>query len=166
MCLNTKTSVYSVAENDIKCYKVLLLCDGEFMTPYQKTPIRKIVVDGKTPFFADGEKSIKGMDYNSDNTSVYDAFSNKYVIGNGFIHTYKSLTSAWYLKNHIEFIHPKYVCCIFECEIPKGAKYYEGEDDFYEVAFASEKIKFIKEIKIDVHEQIMMNIDVISGIHF
>jgi len=138
MCLTTKTSVCSVAESGIKCYKLLLWGDGEFMTPYLKTQIQKNVVDGKMPFFADGEKSII-IDYSSDG-------SNKYFIGNGFIHTYKSLTSALLLMSHIVLIIPKkYVCRIFECEIPKGAKYYEGEDDYYEAAFASEKIKFVKE---------------------
>jgi len=134
MCLNTKTSVCSVAESDIKCYKVLLWNDGKFMTPYQKTQIQKIVVDGKIPFFADGEIDI----------TVFDG-SNNYAIGKGFIHTYKSLPSAWSLKNHIGFINPENIYRIFECEIPKGTKYYEGEDDFYEAAFASEKIKFVKE---------------------
>lgn len=146
MCLITKTSVCSVAKNGIKCYKVVLWHDGKFTTPHQKTQIQKIVVDGKMPFFADGEKGIEGIDYSPDDTN---ASPNKYAIGNGFIHTYKSLTSAWLLITHIQFImHAEYVCRIFECEIPKGTKYYEGEDGFHEAAFASEKINFIKEIEL------------------
>ena len=142
MCLSTKTSVYSVAKNDISCYKVLLWCDGEFMTPYQKTFIPIKVREGIIPFFADGVQSIE-KSYCPDGT-----LSESYVIGRGFVHTYKSLISACYLKKHLEIIYPNSVWAIFECEIPKGTKYYEGEDDFYEEAFASEKIKFVKETEL------------------
>ena len=58
MCLNTKTSVYSVAKNNIKCYKVLLWDDGIYVTPYQKTYVPKLVREGSIPFFADGRQNI------------------------------------------------------------------------------------------------------------
>lgn len=140
MCLTTKTSVFSVAENNIKCYKVLLWCDGEFMTPYQKTPIRKIVLDGKIPFFADGVQSVEKA-YCPDGT-----LSESYVVGRGFVHTFKNLASAYMFTKHLEVIYPPCICAIFECEIPIGTKYYEGQDDFFKESFASEKIMFKKQL--------------------
>lgn len=140
MCLNTKTSVYSVAENDIKCYKVLLWNDGEFNTPYQKTFIPIKVREGSIPFFADGVQSIE-KSYCPDGT-----LSESYVIGRGFVHTCKNLASAYMFTKHLEVIYPHCICAIFECEIPIGTKYYEGKDDFFMESFASEKIIFKHQI--------------------
>lgn len=137
MCLYTKNNQFSIAKENLTCYKVLAFYDGGFMTPYQKTFIPKNVIDGKIPFIARGEQQIE-----------QGYLSVSCVIGGGFVHTYKSLTSAWLLKNHIGFMNSEYVCSIFECEIPKGTKYYEGEDDFFEASFASEKINFVKEMEL------------------
>lgn len=136
MCLTTKTSVCSVSKKEIKCYKVLLLwSNGEYMTPYQKTFLPMAVIEGNIPFFADGEKSIRknGCEWN---------LSDSYLIGSGFIHTYKYLKSARDFKKHIKSIYPNLVGAIFKCEIPIGTTYYEGQDDFFEPSFASEKIMF------------------------
>lgn len=140
MCLNTKTFVYSIAAYSIKCYKVLLWDDGEFMTPYQKTFVPMKVREGNIPFFADGVQNIENA-YSPDGK-----FSESYIIGSGFIHTYKYLGSAFDFKKHIEIMYPNSVCAIFECEIPIGTKYYEGQDDFFETSFASDKIMFKKQL--------------------
>ena len=139
MCLTTKTSVCSVSEKEIKCYKVLLWDEGIYVTPYQKTFVPKRVMEGYLPFFADGEINI-GLDY------CEETLSGSYLIGKGFIHTYKYLGSALDFKKHLEIMHSGYVCGIFECEIPIGTKYYEGQDDFFETSFASEKIMFKKQL--------------------
>lgn len=139
MCLTTKTSVCSVSEKEIKCYKVLLLDNGMYVTPYQRIFVPKLVREGNIPFFADGEKNIR-PDY------CEETLSDSYLIGKGFIHTYKYLGSAFDFKKNLEIMHPDYVCGIFECEIPKGTKYYEGQDDYFEMSFASEKIMFKKQI--------------------
>ena len=139
MCLTTKTSVCSVSEKEIKCYKVLLWDDGIYVTPYQKTFVPKLVREGNIPFFADDEKNI-GIDY------CEETLSDSYIIGKGFIHTYKYLGSAFDSKKHIEIMYPNLVCAIFECEIPIGTKYYEGQDDYFETSFASEKIMFKKQL--------------------
>ena len=139
MCLTTKTSVCSVSEKEIKCYKVLLWEEGIYVTPYQKTYVPKLVREGNIPFFADGEINI-GMDY------CEETLSDSYLIGKGFIHTYKYFGSANDFKKHLEIMHPNSVYAIFECEIPIGTKYYEGEDDFFEASFASEKIMFKKQL--------------------
>ena len=139
MCLTTKTSVCSVSEKEIKCYKVLLWDEGIYVTPYQKTYVHKLVREGNIPFFADGEINI-GMDY------CEETLSDSYLIGKGFIHTYKYFGSASDFKKHLEIMHPNSVYAIFECEIPIGTKYYEGEDDFFEASFASEKIIFKKQL--------------------
>ena len=95
MCLTTKTSVCSVSEKEIKCYKVLLWDEGIYVTPYQKTFVPKRVIDGYLPFFADGEINI-GLDY------CEETLSDSYLIGKGFIHTYKYLGSARDFKKHLE----------------------------------------------------------------
>lgn len=139
MCLTTKTSVCSVSEKEIKCYKVLLWDEGIYVTPYQKTFVPKRVIEGYLPFFADGEINI-GLDY------CEETLSDSYLIGKGFIHTYKYLGSARDFKRHLEIMHPNSVWAIFECKIPVGTKYYEGQDDFFETSFASEKIMFKKQL--------------------
>jgi len=139
MCLTTKTSVCSVSEKEIKCYKVLLLDNGMYVTPYQRIFVPKLVREGNIPFFADGAINIR-LDY------CEETLSDSYLIGKGFIHTYKYLGSAFDFKKNLEIMHPDYVCGIFECEIPKGTKYYEGQDDYFEMSFASEKIMFKKQI--------------------
>lgn len=139
MCLTTKTSVCSVSEKEIKCYKVLLWDEGIYVTPYQKTYVPKLVREGNIPFFADGEINI-GLDY------CEETLSDSYLIGKGFIHTYKYLGSAFDFKKHLEIMHSGHVFGIFECEIPIGTKYYEGQDDFFESSFASEKIIFKKQL--------------------
>ena len=139
MCLTTKTSVCSISEREIKCYKVLLWDEGIYVTPYQKTFVPKCVIDGYLPFFADGEINI-WLDY------CEETLSDSYLIGKGFIHTYKYLGSARDFKRHLEIMHPNSVWAIFECEIPVGTKYYEGQDDFFESSFASEKIIFKKQL--------------------
>ena len=72
MCLTTKTSVCSVSEKEIKCYKVLLWDEGIYVTPYQKTYVPKLVREGNIPFFADGEKKCNQIrffyEYNSEKT--------------------------------------------------------------------------------------------------
>lgn len=140
MCLNTKTSVYSVAENDIKCYKVLLWDEGIYVTPYQRTYVPKLVREGNIPFFADGVQNVE-KGYCPDGT-----LSESYTIGRGFVHTYKYLGSAFDFKKHLEIMHQNSVYAIFECEIPIGTKYYKGQDDFFEPSFASEKIMFKKQL--------------------
>lgn len=139
MCLTTKTSVCSVSEKEIKCYKVLLWDDGMYVTPYQRIFVPKLVREGNIPFFADGEKNI-GKDY------CEETLSDSYLIGKGFIHTYKYLGSARDFKKHVEKMYPNLVGTIFECKIPIGTKYYEGQDDYFETSFASEKIMFKKQI--------------------
>lgn len=135
MCLTTKTSVCSVSEKEIKCYKVLLWDEGMYVTPYQRIYVPKLVREGNIPFFANGGQNIC-KDYCEDS----------YLIGKGFIHTYKHFGSASDFKKHLEITQPNSVCAIFECEIPIGTKYYEGQDDFFEMSFASEKIMFKKQI--------------------
>lgn len=139
MCLTTKTSVCSVSEKEIKCYKVLLLDNGMYVTPYQRIFVPKLVREGNIPFFADGAINIR-LDY------CEETLSDSYLIGKGFIHTYKYLGSAFDFKKNLEIRYPNSVCAIFECEIPIGTKYYEGQDDFFEMSFASEKIMFKKQI--------------------
>ena len=135
MCLTTKAKKVSIAEDDIVCYKVVMLCsDGEFITPFQKAVIPNAIISGKSPFLASGDKEI-----------TYWPIFDEYTVGQGYIHTYEELVSAVrFCKSEVmleeNISHVSYL--IFECRIPKGTKYYAGWNDIYESSFASEKIIF------------------------
>lgn len=60
-----------------------------------------------------------------------------YMITSGVIHTFKYSFGA--KKCLVED------SVLFECIIPKGTRYIEG-DDGYNSCYASEKIKFVKKI--------------------
>lgn len=138
MCLTTKTKKVSIAEDNIVCYKVVMLCsDGEFSTPFQKAVISKAIISGKSPFFASGDKEI-----------TYWPIVDEYTVGQGYIHTYENLVSAVrFCKSEVMWENIDVSYCIFECMIPKGTKYYDGCNDLYEPSFASEKIIFKAQIR-------------------
>lgn len=140
MCLTTKTKKVSIAEDDIVCYKVVMLCsDGEFSTPFQKAVIPNAIISGNASFWASGDKEI-----------TYWPIVDVYTVGQGYIHTYEKLVSAVrFCKSEVmweeNISHASYR--IFECRIPKGTEYYAGCDDLYEPSFASEKITFKTQIR-------------------
>ena len=136
MCLRTKTKEPLYAEEDMVCYKVVKESKAEgcpYMTPYEESLIHENVVKGMWMFVAHGRKKIE--ETNSLNTS--------YDIGEGYIHTYKTLPHGKYMTEHLESLieggfH------LFECVIPSGSEYYVGVDSNGFPSYASEKIKFTK----------------------
>jgi hypothetical protein len=68
------------------------------------------------------------------------------MIGNGWIHTYKTLNSAILMSNFI--FYEKDMIEIYKCIIPKGTRYFEGADQLClkRRAYASDTIRFIEKV--------------------
>lgn len=122
MCLTTKQIEPKVATEDITCYKVLNIRDnGEYQTPYFSTIIPPEIIEGKKalkPELKEGETF----------------FDKKLHVEGKCIHSYATEKNALFQLT--------YFSEVFECVIPKGALYYEGESNDY----ASSEIRFVKRI--------------------
>lgn len=136
MCCFSRTKRFKIADRNITCYKKLSIPENYFIginevlrTPCTNTPVTKDIWSGKTPFLACGyfqpEKIESGVD------------KGFYIITSGVIHTFKYSFQAKKCLGEDSVI--------FECIIPKGTRYIEG-DDGYNSCYASEKIKFVKKI--------------------
>jgi hypothetical protein len=113
-----------IAEEDIVCYKQLYVnYKGEIVTPYTNIPIpTKCIQKNKKkriPFKADI--------LNKWNFIWRHVFGFSNVVTDGFIHTFASAPPYYSLG---------WGDRVFQCIIPKGTKYFIGEDGEY----ASEQI--------------------------
>ena len=108
-----------IAKEDIICYKHLWVGENQYRTPFADTAVPVECVKNKVPFKAQIIHKIR--------------FFYRHILGcsnvveDGFIHMYA---------------YPKvpFCCECFTCIIPKGAKYFVGEDD---VDYASSEIIFL-----------------------
>lgn len=115
MCLISNFDYPSVADRDLTCYKVYILINDRYKSPYQKADMPKI-----------GELA----------TTLLEK-PGSYLIEKGF-HSFVSILDASneaFLTTYI-YKHKSYV---FKCTIPRGAKYYEGRYDSLP-AYCSESI--------------------------
>lgn len=153
MCLITKTYEPKIAQEDIKCYKVLKYSrygKNKYFTPFNGILISDTIINGAANFWAKGERNVLPWHYDKKKFS--------YNVGGGFIHTYKE----YYEK--VKYQYKSYQWneyAVFECIIPTGALYYEGYDSNTEVeSYASNCIKFVKRIDIiDTPHEIPININ-------
>lgn len=145
MCLYSITNIPSIADEDIKCYKVLLKKENEFYSPV--IPLFKYKI---------GEINKPNKLFEYDSSIAYDG---TYLISVGYLHCLRvDGLNSLNIKNTIQ-------CNIFasldnftnhfiaECYIPKGSKYYIGEgfdgDICSDKLFVSDKIvnvRFYKEL--------------------
>ena len=102
MCLISNFDYPSVADRDLTCYKIYILINKWYKSPYQKADMPKI-----------GELAT---------TSLQE--SGTYLIEKGF-HSFVSLLSAINEANLFTTVH-NYETYVFKCTIPEGTKYYEG----------------------------------------
>ena len=102
MCLISNFDHPSVADRDLTCYKVYILINNRYKSPYQKADMPKI-----------GELAT---------TSLQE--SGTYLVEKGF-HSFVSLLSAINEANLFTTVH-NYETYVFKCTIPEGTKYYEG----------------------------------------
>lgn len=98
-------------------------------TPYTDTPVTKDIWSGKSPFLACGYFQAAKIENGVD--------KGLYIITSGVIHTFKY---SFHAKKRMGEDS-----VLFECMIPKGTRYIEGDDGNYS-CYASEKIKFVKKI--------------------
>ena len=102
MCLFSNFDHPSIADRDLTCYKVYILINNRYKSPYQKADMPKI-----------GELAT---------TSLQE--SGTYLVKKGF-HSFVSLLSAINEAYLFTTIH-NYETYVFKCTIPKGTKCYEG----------------------------------------
>ena len=119
-----------IAKEDIVCYKQLYInCQNILVTPIRKIPVPiKCIQKNKRkriPF--------KAEIFNKFKFILGHVIGFSPVVTDGFIHTYSSVPSSYNLFRDR----------IFKCIIPKGTKYFVGEDGDY----ASEQIIFAEQLK-------------------
>ena len=102
MCLISNFDHPSIADRDLTCYKVYILINNWYKSPYQKADMPKI-----------GELAT---------TSLQKPGS--FIIEKGF-HSFVSLLDAISEAHLITTIYG-YETYIFKCMIPEDTKYYEG----------------------------------------
>lgn len=133
MCLRIKERKQQTATHPITVYKIVVQIDNDFYTPYTYTPILPETLQGLVPFEAKGKAHV-----------IKDGFA--FMVSKGTIHTHAIASEAFYLADFLNRMSSEHHI-VFECEIPKGTKYYagKGEDGFHE--YASKQIRFIKRLQ-------------------
>lgn len=112
-----------IAKEDIICYKQIIIGGrNECFTPYTNVVVPVECIKNKVPFKA---KILNKFLFFCNHIL---GFSNE--VSDGFIHTYT-----------YPIITHNYSC--FECIIPKGTKYFVGEN----IDYASAEIIFLKRIQ-------------------
>ena len=102
MCLISNFDYPSVEERDLTCYKVYILINNQYKSPYQKADMPKI-----------GELATTSLEK-----------PGSYLIEKGF-HSFISLIDAVDEANLLTTAY-HYETYIFKCTIPKDTKYYKG----------------------------------------
>ena len=148
MCLYSKNKLPKVSKQDVVCYKVLkrVISDWgspikEIRTPYENSTIGDNTINGKIEFRATGKKKV------SDSIE-YCGY--KYEVGGGYIHTCKTKKDAQSIVENLKWFLFSSDILVYKCVIPAGTKYFEGvtnPDRANTRGYASEQIRFVKEIK-------------------
>lgn len=102
MCLASNFARPSIADRDLTCYKIYILINNRYKSPYQKADMPKI-----------GELTT---------TSLQKPGS--FIIKKGF-HSFVSLIDAVDEARLITTVYG-YKTYVFKCMIPEDTKYYEG----------------------------------------
>lgn len=133
MCLISYRSEPLTAKEDIPCYKVLQrLDDNCYVSPFRNMPYKINSVNYPETVFS--ESDIK----------EYYLYDYCYNIGNGFLHCYRSCGVALSYYNFKQQI--SYLLYLFECYIPKGAKYFINRNG---TEICADKL-FVKDIKSSI----------------
>ena len=151
MCLYSKNNLPKVSKQDVVCYKVLkknVSFDRDvpemvikISTPYENFPIGNNTINGKIEFCATGKKKVS----DSIEHSGY-----KYEVGGGYIHTCKTKKDAQSIVEHLRWFILDSNILVYKCVIPAGTRYFEGATNPEKAntrGYASEQIRFVKEIK-------------------
>lgn len=114
------------AKEDIVCYKVLCIRNGNLFTPYTADEVPSQIYKGELPMVGEPLKSRR----------FFRRIFHSDLIEEGYIHTFRTEqcahnTTRYFERRGIE-------TRIFKCVIPKGTYYYQGIERDY----ASEYIIF------------------------
>ena len=123
MCLITLQDNPFVAENDIVCYKrVVINKFNGFVSPVFKRKIPNAVISGKRLY------SGRGIFRRAYRDPVFPWVN---IVDRGWIHTYTAAPIFFHGNDGVWF----------ECVIPKGTKYWKSKD---RDEYASRSIRFVK----------------------
>ena len=151
MCITTKQSNYAVAQEDIVCWKVLEILeskDGEkrAVTPFAYVTVPDKVLNGEKPFVPD-KQQMANLDaeiaewWNSD-----EYRDGEHEATLGLIHTYggsvedlkptlnyhrEFIDAAWDVHTDDDVVSHIVSVALWECVIPKGTEYLEGDMRFH-----------------------------------
>ena len=149
MCLEVKKTdegvlPVKIADKDIRCMKVLEVDDEGYHTPYRYKRLHPDIIGGEKDFAAD--RNIPG-DYEEE-TFVF--MREEYAkIGAGAVHTYAyTEDSDKAIRSEVTFLRRMWcprATVVFECVIPKGTEYMEGEYEMHK-CYGSKSIRFVKEL--------------------
>lgn len=131
MCLITFENS-KIAEEDIICYKILVKRGDTYVTLFTETDVTDYVVNNRVWNDSTPEDIKTQVCLSVLPPKKY------YVIGGGFIHTYKH--RYLYITDLLRQYFPEDEIVVFKCIIPAGTVYFEGNDDDY----CSKSLKFIK----------------------
>jgi hypothetical protein len=113
MCLYSTNKDPYIAEDDIMCYKILFTDRNELRSPYQYFKFeRKIKYD------------------NSDEPEILKTGDKEYKISAGYFHAYSDLDIAilYHSRMYHNMLYASLLPTIFTALIPKGSKYYIGDN--------------------------------------
>lgn len=132
MCLKIKERKQQTATHPITAYKIVAQIGNDFYTPYTNIQISPENLQGLVPFEAKGKAHV-----------IKDGFA--FMVSKGTIHTHANASEAFYLADFNSRLFGKRHI-VFECEIPKGVKYYTGKGESGYNEYASKQIRFIKRL--------------------
>ena len=132
MCLRIKERKQQTATHPITVYKIVIQIDNDYYTPYTYTPILPETLQGLVPFEAIGKAHV-----------TKDGFA--FIVSKGTIHTHANASEAFYNADFLSRLSGEHHI-VFECEIPKGTKYYKGKGDSNFNEYASKQIRFVKRL--------------------
>lgn len=130
MCLRIKERKQQTATHPITVYKIVIQIDNDYYTPYTNTPILPETLQGLVPFEAKGKAHV-----------IKDVFS--LMVSKGTIHTHANASEAFYIADFLNRKSSEHHI-VYECEIPKGVKYYKGKGEGGDNEYASKQIRFVK----------------------
>ena len=136
MCLVNKKFIKK-SKKDIVSYKLMYHGNSPsyIYTPFTLTRVEIDLVKNHRIFKSEDKKRL-----------WEDIIYPGYGVTAGFIHTCKTLEGAKKLKKWFGEVQPWKNVVIYECIIPAGSSYCIGHDDWHRGGYASNKLKFIKEV--------------------
>ena len=132
MCLIATNKKPKKSKENVVCYKILDKIGDTYKTPWQRCLITNEMLNGEESFKPDADE-IPNVGTRKSGGYIHSV--NGYEEAQRLLDTLKRMFSDL-IKNPV----------IFECVIPKDTEYFEGFDNNYYSGFASNELKFVKEI--------------------